>query len=380
MVFKENINWRLVRIAAVTMLLALVGVICQPRKANAFTVVQNQGLGYPHSQMPCEHYPYNIAGRCANYDWGPRHTEAYDDPSEISKRGYAYRNCTDYVAWKLGSLGVNIPYNLGNAADWYGHVSTVQRLHRAKKWSAAVRPGGYGHVAFVESIRSVSSDPANDVITVSEYNFYGVGTGSSRTGRVSELGFTGFIDFGARPVNNVSAPAPTTNIKVAVVTQTINPLPPKPVVSNPAPIVSEPKVPEPIAPAPSVTDVTTPAPSTPKPNVPVPVQPAVDEDKITVTTPKDPDPVKCKPMDKEKNANHMAHIKSKRAHTKHHQKHQHHHHKCPHHTKGQQEAQSKEIEKCGQPSATQCSKRSERQHTVAKICSLGYNHPCLASC
>lgn len=201
MVLVYRTNWRMVRLFWVGLIIALFAAVMYAKYVNAVNAKTNLTLGYPNSRIPCQHYPYNVAGRCANYDWGSFHTEAYSHYSQISSRGYAYRNCTDYVAWKLSSLKVNIPRTLGNATDWYGNVSAELRLSKPKVWSVAYMPGNYGHVAFVESVH-------NDKITVSEYNFYGNGTGSIRTGRVSELGFTAFIDFGARPPKKI---IPATN-------------------------------------------------------------------------------------------------------------------------------------------------------------------------
>ncbi|MGZ6005267.1 MAG: CHAP domain-containing protein [Candidatus Saccharimonadales bacterium] len=190
----------LTKLSFLTILLVLIGWASSPKPAAAMIIYPNQGLGYPYWKIPCEHSPYNIVGYCANYDWGPYHTESYDHWTEISSRGYAYRNCTDYVAWKLSTLGVNIPYNLGNATDWYHNTPLKRRSPRAVAGGVAVMPGRYGHVAFIEKIKAVDPDnPMNDVIAVSEYNYFGVGTGDVRVGGAGRLGFVAFIDFGARP-------------------------------------------------------------------------------------------------------------------------------------------------------------------------------------
>jgi surface antigen len=188
-----------IKLKALLVMFVMFGVL-SPLFSVGTAKAIDSSLGYPQYQMPCEHWPYYIAGPCKNFDWGPAHTEALDDPSEISSRGYAYRNCTDYVAWKESTLGVKIPYNLGNAANWYGKVPSYQRSQIPKVWGAVVRSGGLGHVAFIESVNSIDyGNPLNSNITVSEYNYYGLGAGSIRSGTVSGLGFTGFIDFGARP-------------------------------------------------------------------------------------------------------------------------------------------------------------------------------------
>lgn len=176
--------------------LLLLASLAVPSMASADT------LGYPNWNMPCEHSPYSTTERCANYDWGPVHTEAYDDPSEYSSRGYSYRNCTDYVAWKLQSIGVpdSNTRGLGNAGNWYNNVPASERSSTPVARGVAVTPGNPGHVAFVESVNS------NGTITVSEYNYDGMGTGSTRTGTASSLGFTEFIDFGVHPTSVVRSP------------------------------------------------------------------------------------------------------------------------------------------------------------------------------
>ena len=165
---------------------------------------------YPNINMPCEHPDsqgnYDITGSCYNYDWGPNHTTVLDDPSTLSSRGYAYRNCTDWVAWRVNSLGGNVPHNLGDGGSWYNNAPASERSLTPQAGDAAVKPGSPGHVAFIESVNSVDpSNPDNDNITVSEYNHDEVGTGDQRTGTASSMGFTEFVDFGVTPSGNGSS-------------------------------------------------------------------------------------------------------------------------------------------------------------------------------
>lgn len=150
---------------------------------------------YPYADVPCVWAPYTTHGRgarwCANYDWGTRPDNARP-ASVISPYGYAYRNCTDYVAWKLDSLGV---------------PATIYRgLHHAKDWatppadrgivvdgvpavgSVAVRTTGeYGHLAFVEAVAADGS------IYISQYNRHADGVYSEDSGQPALLGFSLFI-------------------------------------------------------------------------------------------------------------------------------------------------------------------------------------------
>ena len=169
--------------------------LAYPTQARADT------LGYPDSSMPCEHSPYNVTGSCANYDWGPTHTTNYDDPSEYSSRGYTYRNCTDYVAWKEGTIGVTVPHGWGNGGNWYNAAPANERSNAPAAWDAAVESGTPGHVAFVESVNN------DGTITVSEYNEHGDGTGDTRTGTAKSMGFTEFIDFGVHPAATYTGPS-----------------------------------------------------------------------------------------------------------------------------------------------------------------------------
>jgi surface antigen len=185
------------------------------------------GLGYPHADMPCAHHPYGAHGECDNFDWGPvRDSELqWNVNNTYSERGYGYRNCTDYAAWRLQRLGAPDAKTrgLGHAREWADKAGK-NGLHwsfKPKAGSVAVAKGGYGHVAVVEAVH------ADGTITVSEYNRDGKGNGSVWTGRAHERGFTKFVDFGvgsaaaetndkaAKPsadepqaVKQVSAPAP----------------------------------------------------------------------------------------------------------------------------------------------------------------------------
>jgi surface antigen len=175
---------------------------------------------YPDKSMPCEHAPYSATGSCANYDWGNTHTESYNDPSEFSSRGYAYRNCTDWVAYRLSTAAsYAVSHSLGNGGDWYNNAPSIQRSTVPAAWDAAVVPAtynaqgvetSYGHVAFVESVNSVDpNNPGNDNITVSEYNHDALGNGDQRTGTASSMGFTEFVDFGVHPAGGGGGGGPT---------------------------------------------------------------------------------------------------------------------------------------------------------------------------
>ncbi len=162
-------------------------------------------LGYPWSDAPCK-FGAAGGGSCANpndpgdvYDWGVVSADGSFSPY---RNGYEYRNCTDYVQWKVGTYGVAVPGNLGNGGRWYDNSPPEKRTTTPKAGEVAVAPGVLGHVAFVESV------DASGAITVSEYNHNQTGTGDMRSGKPADMGFTEFIDFGVDPSKVQPAPPP----------------------------------------------------------------------------------------------------------------------------------------------------------------------------
>jgi surface antigen len=165
--------------------------------------------GYPHWNMPCSHAPYATTGACANYDWGPVHDGSAS--TTYSSRGYGYRNCTDWVAWRLQQLGLpdSKTRGLGNGKDWVNAASRGIIVDSTPApGDAAVRTGGtYGHVAFVEAVNGNN-------ITVSQYNNGAVGEYSTQTGTPAALNFQKFLHFGANP-NPPATPIPAGRRPVA---------------------------------------------------------------------------------------------------------------------------------------------------------------------
>ena len=113
----------------------------------------------------------------------------------ISSRGYYYRNDTDFVAWRLRSLGVlaSATRDLHDAGMWpawaTGRAGVLVRDFPIRR-SVAVQPGSPGHVAVVEDVLP------DGRITISEYNALGGGVGRTWTGAPASRGFTKFLDFG----------------------------------------------------------------------------------------------------------------------------------------------------------------------------------------
>lgn len=124
------------------------------------------GGGYPWGLAPCIHTG-QVEGSCYNYDWG-----VGGSPWNWSLGGYGYRNCTDWVAYRVKIAGGHVPSGLGNAKLWddrgpaYGlTVSSTPRVGAA----AVSNNGYYGHVMYVEAVNGDGS------IVVSDYNRAGTG-------------------------------------------------------------------------------------------------------------------------------------------------------------------------------------------------------------
>lgn len=190
----------------------VAGEVASEGVANASIVYSD--LGYPNPNMPCEHPNsagvYATTGPCANYDWGPVHTTKLDDPSELSSRGFAYRNCTDYVAWKENTLGITVPPGWGDGGWWYDKASAAQQSLTPQAGDAAVKSGTPGHVAYVESVN------ADGTITISEYNHDEMGDGDTQTDTATALGFTEFVNFGVHSTAGSSDSTPTPDPNTAL--------------------------------------------------------------------------------------------------------------------------------------------------------------------
>jgi len=124
------------------------------------------GGGYPWGYASCIHTG-QVEGYCYNYDWG-----VAGSPWNWQLGGYGYRNCTDWVAYRVRIAGGYVPSGLGNAKTWddragaYGYaVSSTPRVGAA----AVSNSGYYGHVMYVEVVNNDGS------IIVSDYNRAGTG-------------------------------------------------------------------------------------------------------------------------------------------------------------------------------------------------------------
>ena len=124
------------------------------------------GGGYPWGYAKCK-WTGQVEGWCANYDWAVNGS-IYN----WTTGGYGFRNCTDWVAWRVKTTGGYVPSGLGNAKNWddrapsYGFtVSSAPRQGAG----AVSNYGYYGHVMYVEAVNG------DGTITVSDYNRAGTG-------------------------------------------------------------------------------------------------------------------------------------------------------------------------------------------------------------
>ncbi|MGY0234205.1 CHAP domain-containing protein [Longispora urticae] len=106
------------------------------------------------------------AGACPGYDWGYWSNGTF---RSNSPRGFAYRNCTDFVAQRVGLTwsSFRFPSGAGHARDWAAYasnagltVSTAAQQGDVAWWGG----GDYGHVAVVSSVNGDGS------VNVEEYN------------------------------------------------------------------------------------------------------------------------------------------------------------------------------------------------------------------
>jgi hypothetical protein len=163
--------------------------------------------GYPYASIACVWSPYattgtgnwckkvNASGQIiSDYDWGTIHNDN-SSKSEQSPYGYDYRNCTDYVAWEVASLGV-LPLlyrarqrqGLAYQCTWQGSHGKHDTCNRC---SGSENNGHFGHVAFISAY-----DSSTGVMTVQEYNQKGDGNyDGTRSGTLSSLGFSKVVHF-----------------------------------------------------------------------------------------------------------------------------------------------------------------------------------------
>lgn len=161
--------------------------------------------GYPWSGAVCVSTG-QLSGKCPNYEWSYK-----GQVRNPSIGNYYYRNCTDYVAWKLMSLGVPVSKvsGLGNAGMWDNNAASKNLgVGTTPKAGTVGVDERYGHVVFVEKV-------SGSTITISEYNWGSTGSYGARSGTKSQLGLSSFVDFGVN-TGNSTAPQTTSNTETTL--------------------------------------------------------------------------------------------------------------------------------------------------------------------
>lgn len=141
--------------------------------------------GYPWSGAVCV-ATGRVDGRCPNYEW--TYQGRTTNPSTTN---YFYRNCTDYVAWKLLNNGVESSKvsGLGSAGSWDDNATKKNiSISSVPKVGSVGVDERYGHVVYVEGVSGSN-------LTISEYNWGSTGSYGVRIGTAENLGLSEFIDF-----------------------------------------------------------------------------------------------------------------------------------------------------------------------------------------
>lgn len=156
-----------------------------------------------------DNYPFRVGGPspavdcadgwCVNGRW-------------YSSYKFAYRNCTDFVAWRLNSANgvnftnqyANVPY-WGNAKDWWTAALTDSAKAQGVRaddtpvigaiaWQGT---GKFGHVAWV-------ADVVGGNVTIEEYNVNWSGAYRARTVSASQFRYIHVRDLANNPHGSVT--------------------------------------------------------------------------------------------------------------------------------------------------------------------------------
>lgn len=117
-----------------------------------------------------DNYPDKNAYDCGNGIW-------CKNGNWQSSRGYAYRNCTDWAAWRIPQITGKPVAGMGNGGDWDNNayklraeVDNIPEVGDAAVFDAPLYNGDvYGHVAVVEAVRKEADGSRSALI--SEYNY-----------------------------------------------------------------------------------------------------------------------------------------------------------------------------------------------------------------
>lgn len=145
---------------------------------------------YPNKDAVCVYSPndphYGLKDGqgywCKNYDWG--YITSRGGNYQNSSRNYAFRNCTDWAAFRASELtGKSVPGNLKDAVYWDDNAPsgwTITGTPEAGDIAQSETTAPYGHVGVVEKVNKDTSGKVTS-IEVSEYNKSQDGTHSETT-------------------------------------------------------------------------------------------------------------------------------------------------------------------------------------------------------
>ena len=157
-------------------------------------------------------YPYRHASDCSGtygiYSW-------CIGGQQYSPRGFSYRNCTDWVAWRMAATnGVDFTNSMrggrwGNANNWDENAVALGYAVNgtpARGAIAQTNAGSFGHVAWVESVNG------DGTVTVEDYNFAGTGAYARRVVPASTYQYIHVQDISPPP----PPPPPPVDLSVRV--------------------------------------------------------------------------------------------------------------------------------------------------------------------
>ncbi|ANP73710.1 hypothetical protein PA27867_2771 [Cryobacterium arcticum] len=137
-----------------------------------------------------EYAVYGIRAERDDYPWPTAATDAQG--GGLSPLGYYYRECVDFVAWRLnrdaGSTGSPWKWTWNSMTPGGGDASSWANAWSAKGWPTSKTPivGAvawftYNHVAYVQSV------PGDGTVVLEEYNWMGSHAYHTRTVPISEV-------------------------------------------------------------------------------------------------------------------------------------------------------------------------------------------------
>jgi surface antigen len=184
-------RWVVASIAALALLVG-ISLVVAPTANAAGSYGTND---YPDAGAVCT-ATGKVSGACPGYDW-----------SGVSERHFYKRNCTDFVAWRLGITWASLafPGGDGNARGWKqgainsGYQTSTTPIVGAVAWWGTSIGGGFGHVAVVTAVNSDGS------AKVEEYNENGMGTYSNGRNVRAEA----YLYIGVSPTQPPPNPATT---------------------------------------------------------------------------------------------------------------------------------------------------------------------------